>query len=177
MTNPFSVPAASIPAATLAIDTPPAAPVAPAAPTSPPVTTAKLEAPKNLGIGDPFAAPKGIGDGERITDFIDRLLLVKPTEFISQMGTSQGPSDAVRVDMAVLDDAEEPGKVVIGVLLFQQALKREAKGILEGDLPYLLGRLNKGKTGNGNDLYTFVAANEDEVNIARQFLAARPKAL
>lgn len=174
MTNPFAPAAATPPAA-------PAAPAQPAAPATPaaPVTTAKpaAEPTKNLGIGDPFAAPKGIGDGERITDFIDRLLLVKPTEFISQMGTSQGPSDAVRCDIAVLDDPEEPGKIIIGVLLFQQALRREAKAILEGPLPYLLGRLNKGTTGNNNTLYTFVEANEEEIALARQFLAARPGAL
>lgn len=130
-----------------------------------------------LGIGDPFAAPRGIGDGERITDFVDRLLLVKPTEFISQMRTTQGPSDAVRVDMAVLDDPVEPGKIIIGVLLFQQALRREAKAILDGPLPYLLGRLRKGQTGGGNTLYTFEEANEAEIVVARQFLAARPGAL
>lgn len=173
MTNPFATPAL-----TIEVPTPPAAPAvtpvsAPAAPAVPPVT-AKPEAPKNLGMGDPFAAPKGIGDGERITDFVGNLLLVKPTEFISQMGTSQGPSDAVRCDIAVLDDPAEPGKIVIGVLLFQQALRREAKAILDGPLPYLLGRLNKGTTGNNNTLYTFQEANEAEVAIARQFLAARP---
>lgn len=182
MTNPFAIAAPAAPAAPTATDVQANASALGAAQAviaevDKAVTTAKPEAPKNLGIGDPFAAPKGIGDGERITDFIDRLLLVKPTEFISQMGTTQGPSDAVRVDMAVLDDPEEPGKVVIGVLLFQQALRREAKAILDGPLPFLLGRLNKGTTGNNNTLYTFVEANEDEVNTARQFLAARPKAL
>lgn len=129
-------------------------------------------------MGDPFATPKGIGDGERITDFIGNLLLIKPTEFISQMGTSQGPSDAVRVDMAVLDDPEEIGKVVIGVLLFQQALRREAKAILDDPMKmYLIGRLHKGKTGNNNDLYTFTTPTEEEINLARQFVAARPGAL
>jgi hypothetical protein len=67
-------------------------------------TVKPTDAPKNLGIGDPFAAPQGIGDGERITDFVDRLLLVKPTEYIKEMNTSQGKTDAVRVDLAVLDD-------------------------------------------------------------------------
>ena len=167
MTNPFAATAA--PAAPA--ETAPAAPAAPAANSKP------ADAPKNLGVGDPFAAPQGIGDGERITDFVDRLLLVKPTEYIKEMNTKQGKTDAVRVDMAVLDDETEPGKIVVGVLLFQQALRREAKAILDGPLPYLLGRLNCGKTGGGNTLYTFEEANEAEVNMARQFLAARPNAL
>ena len=170
----------------------PFAPLAPApAPGTPPETAVAMQevaqangqkvapkdAPKNLGVGDPFAAPQGIGDGERITDFVDRLLLVKPTEYIREMNTSQGKTDAVRVDLAVLDDETEPGKIVIGVLLFQQALKREAKAIMDGPLPYLLGRLNKGKTGGGNTLYTFQEANETEIGLARQFIAARPGAL
>lgn len=170
MTNPFAAAATATVAPAAPAETAPAAPAAaPAAPAA--------DAPKNLGMGDPFAAPQGIGDGERITDFVDRLLLVKPTEYIKEMNTKQGKTDAVRVDMAVLDDPAEPGKIVVGVLLFQQALRREAKAILDGPLPYLLGRLNCGKTGGGNTLYTFEEANEAEVNIARQFLAARPNAL
>ena len=146
---------------------------APAAPEAPAVDTTK-EGPANLGVGDPFAAPAGVGDGERITSFVDRLLLVKPTEVIAEMNTSQGKArDVVRADIAVLDDPEEPGKIVEGVLLFQQALKREAKNIYEGPLPYLLGRLNKGKTGGGNTLYTFVEANESEIELARQFIKVK----
>lgn len=140
---------------------------------APAVDTATTEAPANLGVGDPFAAPAGVGDGSRITEFVDRLLLVKPTEVIDEMNTAQGKArDVVRADIAVLDDPEEPGKIVEGVLLFQQALKREAKKIYEGPLPYLLGRLNKGKTGGGNTLYTFQEANEADVTLARQYIDA-----
>lgn len=155
MTNPFASSAPAAPAET---------------PAAAPVDTAKAEPKPSLGIGDPFASPTGIGDGERITDFVGNLLLVKPTEYIREMNTSQGKTDAVRVDLAVLDDSAEPGKIVVGVLLFQQALKREAKGILEGDLPYLLGRLDKGKTGGGNTLYTFQPPSEEEADVARKWL-------
>lgn len=173
MTNPFAAAATTAPAAPAEAPAPAQTPAAPA-PAAPAQTP---EAPKNLGIGDPFAAPQGIGDGERITDFVDRLLLIKPTEWIVQMNTKQGKTDAARVDMAVLDDPTEPGKIVIGVLLFQQALRREAKAILDSPLPYLLGRLRLGKTGGGNDLYTFEEADEAEITVARQFLVARPNAL
>lgn len=175
MTNPFAAPAATAPAPAAPASTAVVDPVS-TAPATPPAQIS-TDKPKNLGMGDPFAAPKGIGDGERITDFVGRLLLVKPTEFIEKMNTTQGPSDAVRADLAVLDDPDEPGKIVIGVLLFQQALRREAKAILDGPLPYLLGRLHKGTTGNNNTLYTFQEANEAEIALARQFLAARPNAL
>lgn len=138
------------------------------------VDTAKAEAPANLGMGDPFAAPTGVGDGERITEFVGRLLLVKPTEIIEEMNTKQGKArNVVRADIALLDDPTEPGKIIEGVLLFQQALKREAKAIYDGPLPYLLGRLDKGVTGGGNTLYTFQEANEADITLARQFVAAR----
>ena len=144
------------------------------APAEPKVDTTKTEQPASLGMGDPFAAPTGVGDGSRITEFVGRLLLVKPTEVIAEMNTSQGKArDVVRADIAILDDAEEPGKIVEGVLLFQQALKREAKAIYDGPLPYLLGRLDKGKTNGGNTLYTFQEANEADVTLARQFVEAR----
>lgn len=175
MTNPFATKAPAAPADAADTEEAAPAPAAKKATFKKPAAPKESDVPKNLGIGDPFAAPKGIGDGERITDFVGNLLLVKPTEFISQMGTTQGPSDAVRVDMAVLDDEEEPGKIIIGVLLFQQALRREAKAILEGDLPYLLGRLHKGKTGANNTLYTFQEANEDDITLARQWLSAGGK--
>lgn len=176
MTNPF---ASAAPAATE--EAPTAKPAKKAV--SAKVDATKADAPANLGlsVGDPFAAPRGIGDGERITDFVDNLLLVKPTEFIAQMGTKQGPSDTVRADMAVLDDEEEPGKIIIGVLLFQQALRREARAILDGRAaggpPYLLGRLRKGKTSANNTIYTFEEANAEEIQLARDFLTARPGAL
>ena len=162
MTNPFA-------ASTTAPAGGPTTAATESAPKAEPTTTA----PASLGVGDPFATPVGIGDGERITDFVGRLLLVKPTEYIKEMNTSQGKTDAVRVDMAVLDDPDEPGKIVIGVLLFQQALKREAKNIMDGPLPYLLGRLDKGKTGGGNTLYTFQPASEDDIALARQFISVK----
>lgn len=157
MTNPFASAVADAPAA-------PAETPAPAVDTT-----------KNLGLGDPFATPVGIGDGERITDFLDQLLVVKPTEYIKEMNTKQGKTDAVRVDLAVLTDADEPGKIVVGVLLFQTALKREAKGIMDGPRPYLLGRLRVGKTGGGNTIYTFDPASEADVNLAQKWLDAGGK--
>jgi|SRR5690606_3637068 hypothetical protein len=163
MTNPFAAKASTVADA----DEKPAK-------TETTAPKAEPETAKNLGIGDPFAAPKGIGDGEFITEFVGRLLLVKPTEIIEEMNTKQGKArNVVRADLAVLDDPDEPGKIVEGVLLFQQALKREAANVYYGPQPYLLGRLEKGKTGGGNTLYTFEAANEDEADLARQFIKVK----
>lgn len=135
------------------------------------------EAPNaDLGFGggaDPFSDPTGVGEG-KITDYVGRLLLVKPTELIKEMDTSNGPAEnVVRADIAVLD-GDEPGSKVDGVLLFQTALKREAGAVLKAAnpmKPYLLGRLDKGKTGGGKTLYTFQTATEDDRKLAMGFLA------
>lgn len=165
MTNPF---AAAAPAAAAPADDEKKAAPATTVKTAEPADTAGGA----VGIGDPFATPVGIGDG-RITDYVGNLLLLKPTEYVPEMNTSQGKTDAVRADIAVLDDENEPGQIVTGVLLFQQALKREARNILDGPLPYLLGRLHKGKTNGGNTLYTFETPTEEDVELARKFIAVK----
>lgn len=142
-----------------------------AAKEKPTIASPKGENPAPAAASDPFASPAGMS-GEYITNFVGSLLLVKPTEYISEMNTQQGKSDAMRVDLAVLDDEDEPGRVVTGVLLFQSALKREAKAVLESPSPYLLGRLTKNKIGNGNTLYLFEEGTDEDKNLARQFLAA-----
>lgn len=125
--------------------------------------------------GDPFAGPTGVGAGEKISDMVDRLLLIKPTEIIEEMKTAKGLArKVVRADVAILDDPEEPGRVSEGVLLFQMALKREAAAIYENPAKkYLLGRLQKGETNGGNTLYTFEEFTEEDKALAQQFLAAR----
>jgi hypothetical protein len=161
MTNPFAKANADAPVAEKKAEAP--------------ASTATATAEPDLGFapganGDPFADPSGMS-GEFITDFVDRLLLIKPTDIIKEKQTAKGLAENVAVvDMAVLDDPEEPGRVVNGVMLFQTALKREAKAVYEGPNPYLLGRLQKGKTAGGNDLYTFEEVTEADKNLARQFL-------
>lgn len=175
MTNPFAAAVATH------VDPQPAAAPAPsltAAPmfqdpaSAPAAAAASAPAAGDTGFGDPFADPTGVaGDGERITDFVDRLLLIRPTEYVAKMGTTKGITDAMRINMAVLDDATEPGKIVNGVLLFQMALKREAKAVMDKGQPYLLGRLHLGETNGGNTLYTFEIATAEEKDLARRWLA------
>lgn len=172
VTNPFmTAPAPAVTPPAAPVNVPP--PVFQAPQPAPPSTVKAEEPPKDLGMGDPFAAPSGMS-GEFITAFVGNLLLVKPTEIIESIQTAKGTArNVVRADLAVLDDPNEPGRIVEGVLIFQTALKREAARIYNGPLPYLLGRLNKGKTGGGNDLYTFLEATKDDEHLARQFVAAR----
>jgi hypothetical protein len=126
--------------------------------------------------GDPFADPAGPGSGDRIADMVGCLLLCKPTEFIPQFDTVQGPCDTIRMDAVILLDARGAvvGRIADGVLVFQRALVRDLKAVLEGPSPYLIGRLGMGeKKGNKSAPYLFGKATDADKDLARQFLAAR----
>lgn len=181
MTNPFAN------AATARTATPAAAPAtapaqqptfqAPAVQTQKPAPApaAKVES-AGTGFGDPFGQPAGPGSGEKITDMLGSLLLVKPTEYIEEMSTSSGDTDAVRADIAILDNTEEPGHIAEGVLIFQMALKRDLRKIMDSPQPYLLGRLDRGQAkvkGKPESApYIFVKFTEEEAALANQFLQA-----
>lgn len=170
MTNPFATAVAATPAETPAVPQPTFQ-----APPSAPVTTEKAASPLAFGgNADPFADPTGVS-GEYISSFVGRLLVIRPTELIPSMETSKGTAvNVVRVNLAVLDDATEPGRVVEGVLLMQMALKREAKIALDnGNL--ILGRLHKREEKGKNTLYTFQKATEEERALAEQWRASGRK--
>lgn len=77
---------------------------------------------------DPFKS--GSSGGAGITQYEDNLLLVTPTEYLEVFPTSFGDTDAVRVDLVVLDAPDGPDEVE-DTLIFQRvligALKRQAK--------------------------------------------------
>lgn len=170
MTNPFAnaTRTATPPATQPAFQAPAAKPEPKPAP------AAKAES-AGTGFGDPFGQPAGPGSGEKITDMLGSLLLVKPTEYIEEMSTTSGDTDAVRADIAILDNTEEPGHIAEGVLIFQQALKRDLRKIMDSPQPYLLGRLDRGRAkGNKSAPYIFVKFTEEEAALAHQFIKAVP---
>src|ERR1044072_2711066 len=77
---------------------------------------------------DPFKS--GSAGGAGITEYEGQLLLVTPTEYVEKMKTVHGISDAVRVDIAVLD-APDGVEEVEDSLVFQRvlisAMKKQAK--------------------------------------------------
>lgn len=157
----------------VATATPTAAPVAAAtAPaTAAPATAPAAASPLGFGGGDPFSAPSGIS-GEKITQFVGELLMVKPTEVIPEMTTKRGVAkDVVRADVAVLS-GERAGELIKDMLVFQQALKRELIKVLEArQNPYLLGRLGQSAAKEGKDpAWIFVAYSEADVELARAWL-------
>jgi hypothetical protein len=125
--------------------------------------------------GDPFAMPTGGGSGEKISEMVGELLLVKPTEFVEGITTRLGPADAVRADLVILSDVTgRQGDVCPGLLVFQTALMRDLVRVLSGPTPYLLGRLAMGKEQPGkNAPYIFDQPTDEDMVLARQYLAAR----
>jgi hypothetical protein len=126
--------------------------------------------------GDLFADPSGPGSGEKIADLVGCLLLCKPTEFIPQFDTANGPCDTIWMDAVVLLDPQGAvvGRIADKVPVFQRALVRDLKEVLEGPSPYLIGRLGKGTAkGNKSAPYLFGKATDADKDLARQFLAAR----
>lgn len=135
--------------------------------------------------GDPFSTPPGVSE-YKITELIGGLLLVKPTEVIEEMDTEIGRAEnVVRADVVVLTDTDlhedgnptgevlAAGSVVEDVLVFQMALKRALLRVLDGPNPFLLGRLGLGNAKKGkNAPYIFERPDEEDANLARQYLAS-----
>lgn len=122
---------------------------------------------------DPFSSPPGVS-GEKITDFVGVLMLVKPTEYIESMDTSIGTTDVVRADVALLD-GDRAGDQIEDMLVFQTALKRDLTRVLDGDpsKPFVLARLGKGQAKKGKSApFIFNQPEDEDVAIARAFLAA-----
>jgi hypothetical protein len=120
--------------------------------------------------GDPFSSPSGASE-HRISDFVGELLLVKPTEDIEEMLTEIGTTDAVRADVVPLTGSSA-GELCEDMLIFQMALKRALRKVMNGDKPYLLGRLAMGTKKPGKSApYIFEEATAEEVAIARAYLA------
>jgi hypothetical protein len=119
--------------------------------------------------GDPFSSPGGSTE-HRISDFVGELVLVKPTEDIEEMLTEIGTTDAVRADVTPLT-GPNAGELCEDMLIFQMALKRSLRKVMNGDKPYLLGRLTMGSKKPGKSApYIFAEATAEEVAIARAHL-------
>lgn len=134
-------------------------------------TAAKDGEVKQGKAGDPFSTPPGISDF-KITDFVEDLLLVKPTEYIEEMDTSIGDTDAVRADVVPLT-GEHAGELLEDLLVFQMALKRALLKVMDGPNPFLLGRLGRGQAKKGKSApYIFEQPYKEDVALARKYLAS-----
>src|SRR5881628_1699331 len=133
---------------------------------------------------DPFKS--GSSGGAGITEYEDQLLLVTPTEYIESMKTSYGDTDAVRVDMVVLDAPDGPEEVE-DTLVFQRmligALKRQAKfneahgvdpqtGYPKMTLGVLIADKEQQKKGQ-DPPWVLKEPDAAQAQVAREYLAGR----
>ena len=171
MTNPFltnndSPTQAAAPAAQAPAPTPAAAPQTPNA------GAAAIGGVPSVDSADPFASPTGAGDGSKISDDLDQAILLRPTEYIPSMSTSQGTTDAVRADWIVLTGPNQ-GQVRNSSLIFQKVLKSELRSIMGTPKPMMVAVLVKGQAKNGNSApYLFAAADDATKALAAQAASA-----
>lgn len=182
MTNPFlannaapAAPAQTAPAPQTQAAPPAQAPVQTAPPQSaPPVApgAAAIGGVPSAESSDPFATPTGGGDGSRIGDDVGQAILIRPTEYIPSMKTSQGPTDAVRADWIVLTGPNQ-GQVRNGSLIFQKVLKGELTRIMGTPKPMMVAVVSMGEARNGNNApYLFAPADDATKALASQAASA-----
>lgn len=122
--------------------------------------------------GDPFADAGG-RSGDKVSDLLGRLLLIRPLEIIASMTTEAGTTEnVVRANVAILDDPNQPGRVAPSMLFFQKALREELGDTFRDPAQALLiGRLTRGQAkGNKSAPFLFAKTTDEEKNLARQFL-------
>lgn len=99
-------------------------------------------------LSDMFARGSKSGDGAKIKDDMDAAVLVRPTEFLQGMKTSQGPADCVRADWIVLDGPNQ-GAVRSNSLIFNQVLINSLKDLPGTATPFLVGVVGWGEAKGG----------------------------
>lgn len=121
---------------------------------------------------DPFSGPGESGPG--ITTFEGSLLLLTPTEYIEEMTTSYGDTDAVVADMVVLDETEDgepeehPDTYIFQNRLIAQTKRKVNRGMI-------LGRLGKKKAEKKgySDAWSLEDPTDEDKQKARDFLATK----
>ena len=173
MTNPFlannATPSAA-PQADPAAQAPAPAPQAAPAQNTAPVAqgAAAIGGVPSVDSADPFASPTGAGDGSKISDDLDQAILLRPTEYIPSMSTSQGTTDAVRADWIVLTGPNQ-GQVRNSSLIFQKVLKSELRSIMGTPKPMMVAVIGRGEAKGGKSApYLFSAADDATKALAAQ---------
>ena len=173
MTNPFlannATPAAA-PQAAPAAQAPAPAPAQNTAPVA--QGAAAIGGVPSVDSADPFASPTGAGDGSKISDDLDQAILLRPTEYIPNLQTSQGTTDAVRADWIVLSGPNQ-GQVRNSSLIFQKVLKSELRSIMGTPKPMMVAVIGRGEAKGGKSApYLFAAADDATKALAAQAASA-----
>lgn len=122
---------------------------------------------------DEFAEPSA-GDFFRPRDHQGELLFFKPHSIEKDVQTENGPSDATKSDVVILD-GPEAGTEYANTLVFgalQHSLSKQV-----GTGKWVLGRLGQGQKKPGkNPPWTLAAPTDADKDVARRYLAANTAA-
>lgn len=111
-------------------------------------TTAAAPAAPAGNLSDMFATGTRSGDGARLKDDLGYAVVVRPTEFIAQLKTSNGPSDCVRADWIVLD-GPNAGEQRTDSLIFNAAVRETLKRLIGTATPFCVGVVTQGEPKPG----------------------------
>lgn len=116
----------------------------------------------------------------RVTDYQDCLLLFTPREYLADVATKFGNSDAVESDIVVLDGGEEGIEELSDVRIFQGNLVGALKNKIGSARPMHLGRLravpNPKQSGpDAKPMWILETPTDDDAQAARDYLAGVAK--
>lgn len=129
------------------------------------------EEPQGLTAGagsDPFAQPAGPGD-YRIQDMVNEVLLVRPYEEDVIKTKISDNTEVIRCDIVRLDNDNEQCD---DVLIFQTALLRTFRKVLNGPNEWTIGYLEMGEEKNGRSA-PYIFTRVDQADIDRGLKAAK----
>lgn len=131
-----------------------------------------------------FAAPAQTAGGDMLKpeNINGHLLVVVPHEFLTNINTSQGPSDAIRVNVIDLDmqgNDGQPGRTFRDVLWFPKVLRNglHRQLVEQGRVP-VLATMGRGTQRGSNSppwILQDMTGNEQAVGRAQAFFARRPQ--
>jgi hypothetical protein len=121
---------------------------------------------------DPFNSATG-ASGARITDYEGQLLLLTPLEYLTDVDTKFGDTDAVDAELVVLDGPD--GFEDVGVVrIFQSILIGSLKHRIGKATPMVLGRLGtipNRKVPDGKPAWVLNQPEDEDKQLARDYLA------
>lgn len=146
------------------VKTPPKKGPAPKVDAAPPAADEPAEeAPQTLAaseVRDPFAQPAGPGEYQ-IKDFLDEVLLVRPYEEDVIKTKISDATEVIRCDIIRLDNDLE---LCEDVLIFQSALLRTFRKVLNGPNNWTIGRLEMGEAKAGRSApYIFTRVGQEDI--------------
>src|SRR6266487_1158715 len=120
-----------------------------------------------------FQQPSAAGDQVKIPELLGSLVLVYVRDYCEGIVTTFGPSDAVAVDLHVLDGPQK-GEDYQNTLIFQKALIGSLRGAIGGDP--VLGRIGQGTAKPGQSPpYILTPYTEQDAALATAWIRSQPK--